>query len=148
MLYEYWLPLCLVFALLLAGLYVSSKVRYGRLRKARSSITYDDFRRGVGGLASEKVIRTTYDFLARWIPKGVPILPSDELGDVFGITGEDIPEQIHELADTCEVPRPSEEDCYKVGTVADVVRLLGSLESASPHAARPRADKSGNDENP
>lgn len=118
-------------------------IRYRRLRRERESAGYgpQQFYEALKGEAKPEIIQTAYEFFEKWLPKSMPVLPTDDIRRVYGIDGGDIPAELQELADRCRVPRPSEEQAYAVKNVADVVRLLqllGSADAATRGSMAPR----------
>lgn len=103
--------------------------RYARLGKKRraSSFTYESFRSEVGGRVSNEVCRTVYDYFYHHTGHRIPVLASDDLGDVYGIVDDDLVDDLRELAVKCDVAAPTDEEVLPVKTVLEAALLMESL---------------------
>jgi hypothetical protein len=103
--------------------------RYAWLGKQRraSGSSYESFRSELGSRVSTEVCRTVYDYFYDSTGKRMPVLASDDLGDVYGIVDDDLVDELRELAVKCGVAEPTAEDAFLVNTVLDAALLMESL---------------------
>jgi hypothetical protein len=103
--------------------------RYARLGKQRRALGYNykSFRRELGRRVSAEVCRTVYDFFYDYTGKRMPVLASDDLGDVYGIVDDDLVDELRELAAKCHVAAPTVEEAFLVSTVLEAALLMESL---------------------
>ena len=107
-----------------------SRRRYQALAHRRSARGqgFDNFRGDLmRRVPDEQIIETVYIHFSKIASPPIPVLPDDGIEDVYGIVGEDIREEISELAEKCGVVVPSSQHLSAVETVADAATLLYSL---------------------
>lgn len=104
-------------------------VRFARLGNKRraSGSSYESFRSKVGSRISNEVCRTVYDYFYHHTGHRIPVLASDDLGDVYGIVEDDLVDELRELAVKCGVAAPTEEEVLQVNTVLEAALLMESL---------------------
>lgn len=113
---------CALFAIL-------SRARYRKLTRRRTEAggSFETFRDELRDRGSDPVLRIVYEHFSAMTGTGMPVRASDDLGKIYGIVDDDVPDELNDLADQCGVPRPRPEEAYRVQTVADAVVLIESL---------------------
>ena len=103
--------------------------RFNAWKRARAArgVSIQNFLKRLGSDFPSEVAETTYRFFQGQTPNSMPVQESDSLGEIYGIVGGDIFDEMCFLADDCGLPRPSEEQAYRVETVRDAVELMASL---------------------
>lgn len=123
----FFLMLIVIAACVLFALW--SRVRYARLGHHRraSGSSYESFRSELGSRVSAEVCRKVYNYFYDITAKRMPVLTSDDLGDVYGIVDDDLVDELRDLAVKCRVAAPTAEDASLVSTVLDAALLMESL---------------------
>jgi hypothetical protein len=121
--------LLLVFVAVLALGTLGLRLRFAWLGKERRAAgsRHESFRSELGSRVSGEVSRTVYDFFYDSTGKRMPVLASDDLGDVYGIVDEDLVDELRELAVKCRVTAPNTEEIFLVSTVLEAALLMESL---------------------
>lgn len=99
--------------------------RLRRLSAERSGATVEAFVSAFPPDYSRENLLAVYQHFqaAAEIPD-FPVLPSDDLGDLYGIVDEDVVEEVKELFGKCGVPWPPAERYIPVITVGDAAHFL------------------------
>lgn len=124
-----WLLLSGVVASFLAGSWLL-RYREKKLADSRRGKKFDDF---VAYFSDEDIplykLREVYEYFQNWQSvKNFPVLPADDLYEVYGMYDETVDDAVIELADRWRAKLPATfEGLRPVRTVADVVRLLQRL---------------------
>src|SRR5205085_9421763 len=100
----------------------------------------DTFIQSLDQKASSDLLRAVYEHFSRIARPGFPVLASDDLGRVYGIVGEDVPDEIRFLASRCGISLPIGRQLPEVQTVAGAVELLQSVRK---HAAAYQGNAAG-----
>jgi len=123
----------LLFTAIVAGfLAATGLLRYRDKQRAkmRTGLEFEDF---VSYFRGENIpvykLYEVYNFFQQWQSvKNFPVLPDDDLYEVYGIVDEDVDDTVIELADRCRAKLPPTfEGLRPVRTVADIVHLLNQL---------------------
>lgn len=80
----------------------------------------------------ERILAEVYRFFqSRMSIDGFPVRPSDSIGTIYWVVGEEVDSMLSDLCRVCECSPPHSDDDFlalvRMRTVADVVRLLARL---------------------
>ena len=123
---------------------LGSRVRYARLGMKRrdSGAGFENFRDELGSRVSAEVARIVYDHFFDITDKLLPVLASDDIGDIYFIYDEDLVDELQDLAVKCHAAAPTAEDALLVNTVQDAAVLMDSLRK-EPGQNRPATATAG-----
>jgi hypothetical protein len=106
------------------------KRRVRRLARSRPAHSIDVFAASLRPDVPENVARAVYQRLQAWqawaVP-GFPVNAADDLGEVYGIVGEDVDELCRDLLEDCRVAPPPPEVIAAlpgVSSVSDLARFV------------------------
>ena len=113
---------CVVFS-------IWSRIRYTYISRKRKEegVSFEVFQDAFSDDTSEGMLYTVYNHFSEMVKPPIPVLPRDDLGEMYGVVGDDIYDEMCEIATKCGLIPPSKESTVGVSTIADVVRLLQSL---------------------
>ncbi len=108
---------------------LGSRVRYAWLGKKRrnSGSSFETFRSDLGSHVSTEVAQIVYDHFSDITGKLLPVLASDDIGDIYLKYDEDLVDELSDLAVKCHAAAPTAEDAFLVNTVQDAAILMESL---------------------
>ncbi len=113
---------CLLFA-------IASRVRFARLGAKRRALGsgYESFRKELGDRISAEICQAVYDYFYDISGRRLPVLASDDLGDIYGIVDDDLVFELRELAVKCRVAAPTPDAVFMVSNVLEAALLMESL---------------------
>jgi hypothetical protein len=123
------LVLLLLLGLTYLGVTVFSWLKMRSLKRQRAAASVDDFVRHFAARnVPEGVSREVYRFLQEWVHiPDFPVLPSDDIGGVYGIVGPDVLDTILSLARKCERRATPDEMRDLQVTAEDPVGILAQF---------------------
>jgi hypothetical protein len=118
---------------------VWSRWRYRRLARARSAggAGFAGFERELCGIADHDVLRSVYDHFSAWAAPGFPVLSSDDVDAIYGMVGEDLDDEVIDIARKCGVNLKPVASHVSVRTVADVAAFIQASRGEPRRPVRP-----------